>query len=197
MPIPGAEASQLIRRAREGSNSALGLLLDGYRPYLLRIANERVEPGLRPKLAASDVVQGSMLVATREFQNFRGDSEAEFRAWLLQIVSSQLTDGLRRFLNAEKRRSDRGVNAGDTVLNGVPDAADSPSRLASLEEEAAKLLESIQALPDEVRVVVQTRYLEGLTFGQIAERLQIPATTCRRRWLEGIEAIGQQMGIEL
>ena len=86
-----------------------GTLLNCYRAYLLRIANDRVEPGLRAKLAPSDIVQGSMLVATQEFQDFRGDSEAELRAWLLQIVSSQLIDGLRRFLDAEKRRSDRDV----------------------------------------------------------------------------------------
>jgi RNA polymerase sigma-70 factor (ECF subfamily) len=197
MSIPVADAGQLIRRARAGSNSALGTLLNGYRAYLLHFANQRVEPGLRPKLAASDIVQGSMLVATREFQNFRGDSEAEFRAWLLQIVNSQLIDGLRRFLDAEKRRSDRDPSAGDTELKRIADAADSPSRLASLEEEAAALLTSIQSLPDEVRMVVQARYLEGLTFAEVAERLKIPVTTCRRRWLEGIESIGQRMGFDL
>lgn len=197
MPIPSAEASQLILQARAGSDSALGILLDGYRAYLLGIANERVAPVLRPRLAASDIVQGSMLVATREFQQFRGASEAEFRAWLLQIVSSQMIDGYRRFVRAEKRNAARDASASDSVLDGIADVGDSPSRLATLGEETARLLESIQSLPDDVRDVVQARYLEGLLFRQIAERLNLPVTTCRRLWLEGLETIGVRMGTEL
>jgi len=193
MSLPSFEASQLIQRARDGSGSALGALLDSYRDSLLHVASHRLQWDIRPKLSPSDVVQGSMLVATQEFQQFRGDSEKEFRAWLLRIVATQIVDGLRRFVDTEKRRSDREVNRGDVAIQGIADDGETPSRLASLQEDAVQLLEAIESLPNSLRAVVQARYLQGMTFQQVAEFLDIPVTTCRRRWLDGIESIEQRM----
>ena len=188
--------TELIERARNGSGSSLGTLLDAYRAFLLRIAARGIAPELQAHLAPSDIVQGSLLIAARDFGQFRGDTENELRAWLIKIVTSQTVDGLRRFVSAEKRRSDREVSHGDSVLKQTAAADETPSCLASLHEDAARLVESIESLSSELRDVVQARYLEELTFAQISERLAIPVTTCRRRWLEAVDAIREQMGID-
>ncbi len=190
------EPTEQMRQARNGCASSLGELLDGYRTYLLRIATRRIAPELRTRLAPSDVVQGSLLIAARDFQQFRGGTEGELRAWLVRIVSSQLVDGLRRFVLTEKRRADQPFRRGDSALQQTVDHGESPSRLASLQEEAVRLIEAIESLPKELREVVQARYLEDLTFPQIATRTGVPVTTCRRRWLEAVEEIRQRMGIE-
>lgn len=196
MPTQRTDADPLIRRAREGSGSALGELLGLYHEYLLRIADNRIDSDLRPKLAPSDVVQASLMVATRDFGQFRGESENELRGWLTRIVTSQLVDGLRRFVEAEKRRASREVNHGDSILRRMAGSGESPSRVASLHEDASRLLSTIEQLPEDLRQVVQAKYLEGQTFAQIAKRLKIPVTTCRRRWLEAVETIGRTVGIE-
>lgn len=196
MSIYNLEKADLILHARQGSASSLGNLLDTYREYLLRTANRRIGNDLRVRLAPSDIVQESLLIAAREFQEFRGKTDSELRAWLLRIMTNQLVDGVRRFVEAERRRADREVKRGDSALRRTADAGESPSRLASLHEEATRLIESIDSLPEALREVVQARYLEDLTFVQIADRLAIPVTTCRRRWLEAVEAIRQSMGIE-
>ncbi|MCA9074994.1 MAG: sigma-70 family RNA polymerase sigma factor [Planctomycetaceae bacterium] len=191
--MTGSKTSQLIENARAGSDSSLGLLLDGYREYLLRIANDRLDSDLRPKMAASDIVQGSMLIASKEFARFRGQSEAEFRNWLVRIMTNHLVDGLRRFLTTEKRRADREFKSTDSVLTLVEGAEETPSRLVSLNEEAERLLSAMQSLPEPLKVVVRGRYLEGKTFPELAAHLEIPVTTCRRRWLEAIAIIGREM----
>ena len=196
MLSPKTETSELILRARTGSGSALGQLLGGYREYLLRVAGDRIDSGLRPKMAASDIVQGSLLAATRQFQQFRGETEQEFRAWLVRILTNQLVDGLRRFTEAEKRRADREVTHGDSILRRTADAAETPSRQMCLQEDATKLIEAIDSLPQEQRSVVHARYLDGQTFVQIGDRLNMPVTTCRRFWLDAIETIGRIMGTE-
>lgn len=196
MLIPDSEASQLIRRARTGSDSALGQLLGGYREYLLRIAGERIDSGVRPKMAASDVVQGSLLVAIREFQQFRGNTEREFRTWLVRILTSRLVDGLRRFTQTEKRRTDRELVHVDSILNRTAASEETPSQKMSLQEDATKLLAVIDTLPPDQRRVVHGRYLDGLTFAQIGDRLSIPVTTCRRHWLDAIQTISRIMKIE-
>ncbi|HUG71036.1 MAG TPA: sigma-70 family RNA polymerase sigma factor [Pirellulaceae bacterium] len=196
MNKPGIETTALILQARNGCGSSLGALLDGYRAYLLRLTARRIAPDLRARLAPSDVVQGSLLIAARDFQQFRGDSERELRAWLLRIVTSQLVDGLRRFVNTERRRSDRHVRRGDSALTQTAENGETPSCLASLNEQAERLVESIESLPHELREVVQSRYLENLTFPQIAARMSLPVTTCRRRWLEAVDVIRQDVGID-
>ncbi|MCA9023657.1 MAG: sigma-70 family RNA polymerase sigma factor [Planctomycetaceae bacterium] len=196
MPTPAPNASQLIERARAGSDSSLGRLLEGYREYLLRIATDQIDSDLRPKLPASDVVQGSMLIASREFPQFRGQTEPEFRNWLVRIMTNHLVDGLRRFLIAEKRRRGKEVPTGESVLKRIEGFDETPSRLVSLNEEATRLLEAMQSLPESHRAVIRGRYLEGLTFVELAERLKIPVTTCRRRWLEAVDSIGREMELD-
>jgi len=193
MSLPAADVSHLIRRIRDGSDSALGPLLNGYREYLLRIATDRIGSGVRPKMAPSDVVQGSMLAATRDIKQFRGHTENQFRTWLVSILTNQIIDGLRRFTEAEKRRTDRELTRGNNVVRGIADAGDSPSQLASLQDDAAKLLSVIQSLPDQQQAIVHAHYLEGQTFVEIGRRLEIPVTTCRRHWLDAIESISRQM----
>lgn len=195
MDLQDSNRAALIREARQGRGSSLGRLLDSYRSYLLRVASRRLDPTMRVRLPPSDVVQGALLVAARDFPQFRGKTEEELRAWLLRIVSNQIVDGLRRFLDAEKRRVDREVPHGDSVLKRTLADEESPSQATSLQEEASRLLRAIEALPAELREVVQVRYMEGLTFEQIARRTNLPVTTCRRRWLEAVDAIRQKMGI--
>lgn len=195
MSIHETDAHQLIRDAHLGSEGSMGELLDSYRQYPLRIANQRIKSDLRCKMAASDVVQGAMLVAIRDFATFRGKSEPEFRAWLVCILTHQLADGLRRFVNAEKRRADREVDHGDSVLRKAIDHRATPLQSASLHEEAEAVIDIIQSLPSEMRDVVQARYLDGLTFPEISEQMKIPVTTCRRWWLMAVETIGQKLSM--
>jgi RNA polymerase sigma-70 factor (ECF subfamily) len=136
-----------------------------------------------------------MLIATREFEKFRGESERELRAWLLKILSNQVVDGLRRYLGSEKRRLHRETR-GESTLRRLPKQAETASQEAALREDAVKLMDAIALLPDEFRDIVQARYLEGLTFPEIAARLSIPVTTCRRRWLEAIDWVRRHMGVD-
>lgn len=55
------------------------------------------------------------------------------------------------------------------------------------------LIRAVNELPCEVRNIVSIRYVDGLTFEEISERLNIATTTCRRRWLEGCDMLRQRL----
>src|SRR6516225_6277984 len=70
-----------IQAARQGSQEALAWLLEECRPYLLLIANDELDSGLRPKVGASDLVQDSVLEARQDFPRFRKASPAQQGDW--------------------------------------------------------------------------------------------------------------------
>ncbi|WP_417746823.1 sigma-70 family RNA polymerase sigma factor [Rosistilla oblonga] len=191
--LPNTRVEELIDRARVGCDTSLGELLDSYRDYLYKRTHVDMQTELRVKLSESDIVQDVMLLASREFGSFRGNKEGQLRVWLLRILHGRLIDGMRRFVFSEKRRLSREVAGGNASMLAAVDPGDSPSVRFSQHEEAARLLLAISELPRELQSVIRLRYLNGLTFSQIAEQLQVPVTTCRRRWFEAIELLQEEL----
>src|SRR5262245_46312218 len=85
-----SRANALIDRARHGSKSSLGTLLEQYRNYLAVLATTQIERRLRQRVSPSDVVQETMLRAHKNFGQFRGTTEPELLAWLRQILVNNL-----------------------------------------------------------------------------------------------------------
>src|SRR4051812_21634693 len=98
---PGPE--QLLAQARAGDGPALGRLLERYRAYLGVLARVQIGRRLRGKVDESDMVQEACLGAHRDFGQFRGTTEPEFRAWLRQILASLLANLVRHYQGTQRR----------------------------------------------------------------------------------------------
>src|SRR5438105_7704898 len=61
MAEPAPDAARRLAQARAGSREALGQALEACRRYLLRIAEDDLDPALRAKGGASDLVQQTFL----------------------------------------------------------------------------------------------------------------------------------------
>src|SRR5262245_42349710 len=65
-PAPGSAATQaLLDRVRAGQPKAIDELFERHRPYLCRLVELRIDPRLRARVDASDVVQETQLEANR------------------------------------------------------------------------------------------------------------------------------------
>jgi len=161
---------QLLADARDGSEEALGELLDRYRGYLLAIANDEVGPNLVAKVAASDVVQETYLATHRAFDKFRGTSESELKVWLRRVLLNQVNDAARAYVGSSKRDVSRELTVnrpaddnGRSPLSGVlgPDSTPSTSAIRteivvrrSIQQESfTSIAESLGRSPDSVRMV--------------------------------------------
>ncbi|HEV3082875.1 MAG TPA: sigma factor, partial [Gemmataceae bacterium] len=81
---------------------AAPLGLDRFRSYLLLLAQVRLDPILKGKLDASDVVQQTLLEAHQDLRKFRGQTAEEQAAWLRQILARNLANAIRD-LRRQKR----------------------------------------------------------------------------------------------
>ena len=73
---PTSSFTALVRGARQGDKSSIGVLLQQYRNYLMVLASTQLENRLQPRVSPSDVVQETMLRAHKNFGQFRGTTEA-------------------------------------------------------------------------------------------------------------------------
>jgi RNA polymerase sigma-70 factor (ECF subfamily) len=192
------DAGQWLAAARAGSREALGQALEAFRGYLLLLAQEDLHPALRAKGGASDVVQETFLEAQRDFQQFRGDSEEELRAWLRQLLHHNLANFTRRYCGTGKRAvgRERALQPGgssDELGGQLPGPPAEPSRLAVAKEQAQALWRGVDRLPDDYRQVLLLRYQDRLSFEEIAERMGRSAAAVRQLWARAVRRIRLEM----
>ena len=176
----------ILESARDDEGSHLGELLERFRPQLKSFADRSVGAKLRRRMSPSDLVQDTMLSATGQFHSFRGQSEAELKAWLMELIRSRLADGLRRHKFAERRRIDREVSCSGS---NIADASPTPVQLATARDDAQDLLNIIEQLSPESQQIVRLRYLENHSFESIAQTMGMSLTTVWRHWATALERI--------
>src|ERR1700741_3399289 len=92
-----SEPEEFLRLARAGRLEARGPLLELYRSYLTLLARLQISRRLQGKLDPADLVQETFLKAHRYFSQFQGTTEAEWVAWLRQILASTLANQVRHY----------------------------------------------------------------------------------------------------
>jgi RNA polymerase sigma-70 factor (ECF subfamily) len=195
---PAEGSARSLQAARAGSTEALGHALEACRVYLLGIADEELEPDLRAKGGASDIVQQTFLEAQRDFAGFHGASADELRAWLRHLLLNNVTDFTRRYRVAAKRLVGREVGLADDSASGiagagVPSDTPSPSGHAMAHEQAEALRRALERLPDDYRQVITWRYLEEKSFEEMAGLMQRSENAVRKLWLRAVERLRLEM----
>jgi RNA polymerase sigma-70 factor (ECF subfamily) len=184
-------AAQWLAAARAGSPEALGRALEACRGYLLLIAQQELQPELRAKGGASDLVQETFIKAHRHFDRFQGSTEAEWLAWLRRLLLNNLADFRRLYQEADKRRADREVplGAGSSADRGpgLEDAAASPSGLAMGQEQAERVRQALDRLPEDYRQILLLRNQEDRPFEEIAGLMGRSANAVRKLWARAVE----------
>lgn len=179
-----------------GQLQKLGQLLQLYRNYLSVLATTQLDRRLRRRMGTSDLVQETMLAAHRDFGQFRGGSEGELLAWLRQILSNCLSHAVEKNIHAKKRDMRREVGI-DQVAKKLDDSVASmsnlfadntatPSQIAGRRELAAELANQLAKLKPNYRDVIVYRNLQDLSFGEIADRMEIKSGAARMLWTRAI-----------
>lgn len=120
---------------------------------------------------AEDVVQETMIKAWQSLDSFRG--EAAIRTWVLRIAHNTSISALRR-------RRDQSMAPED--LPDRPSGDETASR-ADGRHDLAQVRSALEALDETSRSIVVLREVEGLSYQQIADALEVPVPTVKTRLL--------------
>jgi RNA polymerase sigma-70 factor (ECF subfamily) len=185
---------QALREARAGSAEALGDALEACRGYLLTVAQRELDPSLRAKGGASDLVQQTFLEAQRDFAGFHGKTEAELLAWLRRMLLNNLANFARDYRETAKRQLNREVGLPDADSSRLGDAdpagaAPSPSKQAMAHERTEAVLQALEKLPADYRQVVLLRYRDERSFAEIGQVMGRTANAVRKVWLRAVERL--------
>ncbi|MHC4403929.1 MAG: sigma-70 family RNA polymerase sigma factor [Planctomycetota bacterium] len=201
-PSP-ASSDELLAGARSGKSECLGRLLQRFNNYLNLLAATQIDEKLRARCSPSDVVQETFFEAHRDFEQFRGQTECEFLAWLRRILVNNLSRLVEQHVLAEKRDVRReisleGIGAAlersTARLEAVlADRAASPSSSAHRREHAVILADQLAELPSDYRQVLVLRHLEGLPFEEVAGRMRRSSGAVRMMWLRAIEKLRERL----
>lgn len=188
----GSGFDQLLYRAREGNQEALGELLHRHRSWLQLFAARQLDRRIRRRVGDSDLVQQTLLSAVRTFPEFRGTSVAELQAWLKQIFDRNLADAVR-FHAALRRSLDAEATQLESPEGIAPADLPSPSQQLLFGEEAARIADALQLLPEDQRTAIRLRYLEGYSLEQLEQHFQRSRAACAGLVKRGLQALREKL----
>ncbi len=191
----------LLDKAKNGEKESLGQLLQLYQNYLTILAATQLDRKLRQRMNPSDLVQETMLAAHCDFIKFRGSTEREFLVWLRQILINCLHHAVDAHVKAKMRNVRREVSveranaALDRSAAGfaqvLEDRGPSPSTSLQEHERAVAFADQLAKLRPQYRDVIVLRNLQGLSFEEVADRMNRKPGNVRMMWLRAIDKLKQ------
>lgn len=187
-----------IEAARCGCNESFGLLAEHCRQYLLLIAAGQLGDDLRAKVAPSDLVQETLVLAQRGINQFAGRSEGEFRAWIKQILLHYAAQVSRSYRQTARRDIGREVSLdafqpwSGPSLQLVADETP-PVERAERQDQSLKLRQAMERLTPMYRHVLIHRSVDERSFADIGEILSLSADAARKLWVRAIAALQREM----
>ncbi len=166
----------LIAAALGGHAASFGVLVERYERAVYHLAYRT----LRDSEEAKDATQEAFFKAFRGLRTFRPG--AKFSTWILTIAYHACCDRLAR-----RKRYSR---------DELPDRADptpGPEAQAEAADEARRLRDAIEGLPEKYRTVITLFHLQNKQYEEIAAVLGLPMGTVKTHLFRAKELLRRQM----
>jgi RNA polymerase sigma-70 factor (ECF subfamily) len=157
--------AELVVRARQGDEAAFEQLVLRHQRYVFNLAY-RV---LGDYTEAEDMAQEAFVRVWRGLSGFRG--QARFTTWLYRIVYNLC---LNRLPGLQRERLQT-----EPLEEVLADPGPSPADLFAVREKMAFLHAQLDRLPEKYRLVLTLRYLQHLSYDEIAAALEMPMGTVK------------------
>jgi RNA polymerase sigma-70 factor (ECF subfamily) len=192
------ETQHLLDGARRGDDAARNALLERHREALRRMIGLRIDPVLRRRVDASDVVQEVLVDAHRRLTEYLASAGMPFQLWLRHLARDRLIDAHRRHRTAARRSIDReqpleSPRFGDeSALDLAALARDrelTPAAAATHRELELRFYAAIESLDETDREIVLMRHFEHLSNQEAAQALGLSEPAAGMRYLRAMRRL--------
>ncbi len=170
------EDKEMVLAVRQGDATAYRGLVEKYQGRVYGLIYGMV----RNREDARDITQEVFVKAYHKLDTFR--LESSFYTWIYRIGMNAAID----FIRKRKRRATTGFDEGIAARDqdgGIAEVhhSESPSRALERKRLYARIMTALEQLPAEQKQVILLRELEGLSYKEIAEVMDIPEGTVMSR----------------
>lgn len=178
---------KLILRAAAGDTAAFETLVKAYEKQVYNLALRLTG---NPE-DARDLSQEAFVRAWRGMGKLRSD--AAFSSWIYRLTSNVCID----FLRAAKRRQAVSLTTADDGEQAqqlaIPDPKPGPEQCAIDADERRRLQQAMDALEVEHRQVLTLRVINGLSYQEIAQILDVAEGTVKSRLSRARESLRKKL----
>ena len=178
---------ELVRRVQRGDSAAFDVLVRKYQHRIIGLIGRYIPDWSE----CQDVAQDTFIRAYRAMANFRGD--AQFYTWLHRIA----VNTAKNHLVAQNRRpptDDIEVGDAEQFDTGIRlRDTDTPERELMRQQVEQTVMRVVEGLPEDLRVAITLREVDGLSYDEIAQRMGCPIGTVRSRIFRARDAIDLEL----
>jgi RNA polymerase sigma-70 factor (ECF subfamily) len=188
----------LLRQVAAGDQAVWGDLLERHRSRLRRMVELRLDPRLRGRLDASDVVQEAYLTASAQLADYLKKPAIAFHLWLRLVTSQKLLLLHRHHLGTKSRDAglqisiDRGAlpaASSDALATQLIGREPSPSEAACVLEQRRRLQEALDRMDALDREVLALRHFEQLSNAEAAQVLGLEPSAASKRYVRALRRV--------
>lgn len=178
---------QLVERVQRGDKNAFNFLVQKYQHKVTHLVSRYV----KNSGDVADVAQEAFIKAYRALPNFRGESA--FYTWLYRIA----VNSAKNYLVAQGRKPPANdVDADEADFYDGSDAlreSSTPERELLSDEIKRILFQTVEQLPEDLKMAITLREIEGMSYEDIASVMDCPVGTVRSRIFRAREAIDKEI----
>lgn len=175
------EQAQLIEGLQRGDAKSFRTLIDRYQASVFQVCLRM----MRSEAEAEDMAQETFIRVSQSITQFRGDSSLS--TWLYRVAINLCKNRIAYLKRRAQLKHDSlgqlEEQGGDVWQDKVKGGKlpDSPEELVEGREAEKLLVQALRDLPDSLREVLILRDIEGLSYAEIAEIVQLPLGTVKSR----------------
>ena len=156
-----------LRKIKAGDRRAQKLLYDSHRVYLFGVANLYTDS----RQEAEDILLEGFYQIFKDIGSFSG--QGALRAWMRKVVVNSALMHLRK----HKKHKLSQPYAEEAILN-IPEPVDFTAK-----QRAKSIINLVRTLPEPQRIIFSLKGIEGYSYKEISERLDINEATLRSHYL--------------
>lgn len=187
-----AEEASIIAELKSGSEDAYAWLITHYHQPIYSL----VYRILSDPADAADTTQEVFLKVFRGMKRFNGESS--LKTWLYRIAIHEASNQRRWWFRHKSKETTMEASPDDNgnaygICDTLVDKGESPFDQLAHEEVRARVDHELQQVSEPYRTTVILRDIEGLSYEEIAEVLQVSLGTVKSRLIRGREALKKRL----